>query len=87
MYPARVVKCRRFGRWSSPFNTAWYKWAILQRWGILKWNKSVSSAAACPVMVLRQVRNGVSSCQFSSNGMYPCIMADTPIAPTFVSGS
>ena len=59
---------------------------MLQRWGMLKENSSVSSAAAGPVMVLRQVRNGVSSCQSLSKGMYPCIMAETPMAPTCVSG-
>jgi hypothetical protein len=31
---------------------------MLQRWGMLNWNSPVSSSAACPVMVLRQVRNG-----------------------------
>ena len=53
-------------RCSSLFSIAWYRWAMLQRWGMLKPNAAVSSSAAAPVMVLRQVRNGTSSSPLAS---------------------
>ena len=46
---------------------------------MLKANASVSSAAAGPVVVLRQVRKGVSRFQSRSKARYPCIMPEIPM--------
>ena len=59
---------------------------MLQRWGMLNWNKPVSCSAACPVIVFRHVRNGTSRFSFLSNARYPCIMALKPMAPMVLSG-
>ena len=52
----------------SPLKMAWYRCAMLQRWGMLKENSAVSSSAALAVMVLRQVRKGASWLPAASKG-------------------
>ena len=67
--PSRVVMKRISFTCGSPFRIAWYRWAMDQRWGMLKLNSFVSFSAASPVMVLRQVRKGTSSSSLSLNTM------------------
>src|SRR3954454_9668996 len=50
-------------------------------------NSALSRSAARPVFVLRQVRNGVSSSPSASKARKPCIIADTPSAPTPASST
>ena len=49
--------------------------------GVLNAFGKFTAAAAAPVFVLRQVRNGVSSSPPASNARDPCIIALTPMAP------
>ena len=44
-------------------------------------NSSVSSSEASAVIVFLHVLNGTSRLSFSSNAIYPCIIALIPIEP------
>ena len=74
------------GIWTYPLEEVWQGGAALHRCGMLNPNAEVNSSAAAPVIVLRHVRNGTSSLPAASNARYPCIIAETPMHPTVVSG-
>ena len=58
---------------------------MLQRSGILKLKSSVSLAELSRQRVFLQVRNGANKVPDLSKAKYPCIMAEKPIAESFVS--
>lgn len=65
--PASVVMEAIERTWGSSSMTAWWRWAIDQRRGMLKSKASMSSSAARAVLTLRQVLKG-ASCAFGVEG-------------------